>query len=63
MVEASTRGRPISWAVVAVILIGFIIGGLGLVFGPTWWLFWVGAIIVVVGTAVGWATGIMEDVH
>lgn len=64
MVQASTRGRPISWAVVLVILVGSVVAGIGLITGPpTWWLFAVGVVITVVGTVVGWLTGIMEDVH
>lgn len=63
MVEGSSRGRPMSWAVVLVIIVGFIVGGLGLILGPNWWLFWIGAAISVIGVVVGWATGIMEDVH
>ncbi|WP_133412053.1 HGxxPAAW family protein [Vallicoccus soli] len=63
MVESSPRGRPVSWAVVAVVIVGFIVGGLGLILGPTWWLFWVGVVLSVGGIVVGWATGMMEDVH
>jgi hypothetical protein len=63
VVQSSSRGRPISWIVVVAIMLGFILGGVGLVTGPTWWLFWTGAGIVVVGVIVGWTTGIMEDVH
>lgn len=63
MVEGSTRGRPVSWAVVAMVIIGFVAGGLGLILGPAWWLFWAGAGLVVLGVIVGWVTGIMEDVH
>lgn len=62
MVEASTRGRPTSWVAVAVIILGFIIGGLGLVFG-SWLAFWLGAVVAVLGGVFGAVTGIMEDVH
>ena len=37
------HGRPVSWVAVSIIMAGFLVGGLGLVFGPTWWLFWAGA--------------------
>ena len=37
------HGRPVSWVAVSIIMAGFLAGGLGLVFGPTWWLFWAGA--------------------
>ncbi len=63
MAEGNTQGRPISWAVVAIILVGFTVGGLGLITGPQWWLFWTGAALAVIGAVVGWVTGIMEDVH
>lgn len=63
VVQSSSRGRPVSWAVVFVEILAFIVGGLGLILGPIWWLFWVGAAVAVVGIAVGWATGMMEDVH
>jgi hypothetical protein len=43
------HGRPISWVAVSVITIGFIVGGVGMVPHPTWWLFWTGAGIAVVG--------------
>lgn len=55
------HGRPISWVVTSIIIIGFIVGGIALPIGPTWWLFWTGAAIVVIGGIVGWATRVMED--
>jgi hypothetical protein len=54
-------GRMTSWAAVAVILAGFIVGGLGLVFGPNWVMFWVGVGVVVVGGIYALAVGIMDD--
>jgi hypothetical protein len=57
----SYHGRPVSWAAVTLILIGFLAGGLALVFGPTWWLFWVAVGIAVVGALLALATGIFED--
>lgn len=55
------HGRAVSWLSVSIIVVGFIVGGLALVFGPIWWLFWVAAGIVVVGGLLGAATRIMED--
>jgi uncharacterized membrane protein len=55
------RGRPMSWIAVAVIVLGFVLGGLGLVLGPTWWLFWAGLAVTLAGMVFGWAIGIMED--
>jgi hypothetical protein len=45
----SFHGRPISWIAVSIIMAAFLIGGLALVFGPTWWLFWVAAGLAAVG--------------
>src|ERR1700689_981863 len=36
----SYHGRPVSWVAVTLIIIGFVVGGLALVFGPTWGVFW-----------------------
>ena len=30
-------------------MVAFVVGGLALVFGPTWWLFWVGLGLAAVG--------------
>ena len=54
-------GRMTSWIAVLVIIIGFIVGGLGLILGPEWIMFWVGVGIVVVGGIYAFAVGIMED--
>src|SRR5579859_4091694 len=43
------NGRPISWVGVAITCVGFIIGGVAFFPHPTWWLFWVGAGVAVVG--------------
>ena len=55
------HGRPVSWASVVTIVVGFIIGGAGLVFGPTWWLFWVGTGLAALGGIVALGTGIFND--
>jgi len=55
------HGRPVSWAAVTLILIGFVAGGLALVFGPTWWLFWVSLGVAAIGGLLGLATNIFED--
>lgn len=56
-----SSGRPVSWIAVAIIVLGFTLGGLGMVLGPTWWLFWVGVAVTVAGLIFAWAIGIMED--
>ena len=42
-------GSPMSWVAVAVITVGFIVGGIALVPRPTWWAFWLGVGIALVG--------------
>jgi hypothetical protein len=55
------HGRPVSWVSVSIIFVGFIIGGIALIVGPTWWLLWVGAAVAVIGGILGMATGIFND--
>ncbi len=43
---------PAAWTGVLIILVGFTVGGLGLVVG-SWPMFWVGVVIAVVGPIVG----------
>jgi hypothetical protein len=45
-------GRPISWIAVVIIIVGFIVGGVAMVPHPTWWLFWVGTAVAVVGCVI-----------
>jgi hypothetical protein len=55
------HGRPVSWVAVSIIMVGFVVGGLALVFGTVWWLFWTGLGLVVVGTLLAASTNIFED--
>jgi hypothetical protein len=55
------HGRPVSWVAVAIIMLAFLVGGLALVVGPTWWLFWVSLGVAVVGGLLALATNIFED--
>jgi hypothetical protein len=55
------HGRASSWTAIAIIVIGFVVGGIALPIGPTWWLFWVGTGIVVVGGILALSTRIMDD--
>jgi hypothetical protein len=57
------RGRPSSWFAVAVITAGFVVGGLGLILGPTWWLFWAGVVIAGIGGILALALDIFSDVE
>jgi hypothetical protein len=55
------HGRTVSWVAVGIIVAGFLAGGLALIFGPTWWLFWTSAAVAVVGTLLALSTDIFED--
>jgi hypothetical protein len=55
------HGRSVSWVAVTLIIIGFVVGGLALVFGPTWWLFWVSLGVAAIGGLLALATNIFED--
>jgi len=55
------HGRPVSWVAVSLIMAGFLAGGLALVFGPTWVVFWIGVGLTVVGGLLALATNIFED--
>ena len=60
-VHEAHHGRPASWATSAIVIVGFIIGGIALPVGPVWWLFWLGAGIVVLGVIVGATVHIFDD--
>jgi hypothetical protein len=48
--HATHHGRTSSWVAVAIIVVGFVVGGVAMFFSPVLWvMFWVGAGIVVVG--------------
>jgi hypothetical protein len=55
------HGRPVSWVAVSIIMAGFLAGGLGLILGPTWWLFWCGAAAAAIGGLLALGTNIFED--
>jgi hypothetical protein len=57
----SFHGRPVSWVAVAIIVTGFILGGIGLVVGPTWWLVWTGGAVAAVGGILALTSGIFND--
>jgi hypothetical protein len=62
MTESSHAGRPSSWIAVAVVVAGFVLGGVGLVTGPSWTLFWIGVGVVVVGGLALVLVGAFSDV-
>ncbi|MDX6300699.1 MAG: hypothetical protein QOF53_1913 [Nocardioidaceae bacterium] len=43
---------PAAWMAVAIILVGFVLGGIGLIVG-SWLLFWIGVILWPIGGIVG----------
>jgi hypothetical protein len=55
------HGRPVSWVAVTIIVVGFTIGGIAMVTGPTWWLFWAGTGIVVIGSIFAAAVRVFDD--
>ena len=58
--HAAFHGRPVSWVAVSIIIAGFLLGGLSLVF--TFWTgFWVGVGVVVVGALLAAGTNMFED--
>jgi len=59
--SAAFHGRPVSWVAVSLIMAGFAVGGLALVRGPAWAVFWVGVGIVVIGGLLALTTDIFED--
>ncbi|GAA2402616.1 hypothetical protein GCM10010191_07680 [Actinomadura vinacea] len=62
MSTGSHAGRPKSWVAVAVIFIGFTVGGVALCVGPNWPMFWAGAGIIALGGVLSWIVDIMSDV-
>ena len=60
-VHEEFHGRPASWVATSIVIVGFTIGGIALPIGPTWWLFWTGVGIVVLGAIIGAAVHIFDD--
>jgi hypothetical protein len=59
--HAGHLGRPVSWVAVTIIIIGFVVGGVAMVVGPTWWAFWLGTGIALVGCLLAASTHIFDD--
>ena len=57
----SFHGRPVSWVAVGIMMAAFLVGGLGLILGPIWWLFWVGVGMCAVGGLLALATHNFDD--
>lgn len=56
------HGRPHSWFAVSVIMVGFAVGGAGLILGPSWSLFGAGAVITALGGLVALKVDVFADV-
>ena len=55
------HGRPVSWVAVGTMMAAFLVGGIGLITGPKWWLFWVGVAMCAAGGLLALATRIFDD--
>lgn len=55
------HGRPVSWVASVIIIVGFVVGGIALITGPAWWLFWAGLGVAAVGGILGMSIGIFND--
>ena len=60
-VHEAFHGRTVSWVAVSIIMVGFVGGGLGLVIGPTWPVFWAGCGVVVIGSVLAVFTDMFDD--
>lgn len=60
-VHEAFHGRTVSWVAASIITIGFVGGGLGLVLGPTWPVFWIGCGVVVIGSVLAVFTDMFDD--
>jgi hypothetical protein len=60
-VHETNHGRPASWVAVTIIMVAFVAGGLALMLGPVWWLFWASAGLTVVGGLLGLGAHILDD--
>ncbi|GAA3748780.1 hypothetical protein HDA32_001939 [Spinactinospora alkalitolerans] len=60
--RSSHWGSWTSWVAVAIMIAGFVTGGLGLIMGPNWVVFGAGAALFVVGGLAGYLLGIQRDV-
>jgi hypothetical protein len=57
----SFHGRPVSWFSVTLIMVAFLTGGIALVIGHLWWLFWAALVVCGIGGLIALATGITDD--
>jgi hypothetical protein len=55
------HGRTVSWVAVSLIMLAFLTGGLGLILGPLWWLFWASVGLAAIGALLALSTDIFDD--
>ncbi|MDQ2815505.1 MAG: hypothetical protein M3Z75_27590 [Actinomycetota bacterium] len=55
------HGRRSSWVAVSLVITGFIVSGVSMIPRPTWWIFWLGAGIAVIGAIMATTTRIFDD--
>ena len=61
LAHESFHGRPVSWIAVAIIVIGFLVGGLAFTSPPTWWLVYTGGGIALLGFIVAGIAKMNDD--
>ena len=61
LVHESFHGRRVSWIAVAIIVVGFVVGGLAFASPPTWWLVYTGGGIALLGFIVAGVARTSED--
>ena len=44
---------PAAWTAVGTVILAFVVGGIGLVIGPNWLVFWIGVALLPVGAILG----------
>ena len=54
--SAHHGNTPAAWTGVAIVLAGFVVGGLGLVL-ESWLIFWIGVALAPIGALVGFVMG------
>ncbi|MFT4187267.1 MAG: HGxxPAAW family protein [Aeromicrobium sp.] len=48
---------PASWTAVLLALVGFAVGGVGLIPEPNWLIFTIGCVLALIAAPVGWVMG------
>lgn len=51
--SASHGSTPAAWTAVTICLVGFTVGGIGMVLGPNWVLVWIGLALLPISGIVG----------